>query len=212
MWRGNLCVLASDSLTRCLVLGHGPCPIGVGENRGLTLESASGSIMPVVASKAEKGRWLRIGEVAAQSGLSVDALRYYERLGLLPRAARTPSGYRLYEAGVVERIGFIKRAQRFGFTLEEIRQMVSLQTADPRTCARVLEMIEHKLDDLDRHYEEIRRLRRELSVYKTACKRAVASGHACPVIEDFVRPRGVIRDTGKKRSRKDSTRRDRGEP
>ncbi len=64
---------------------------------------------------------LKIGEVAAQTGLSVDALRYYERLGLLPRAARTPSGYRLYDRRVIERVDFIKRAHRVGFTLEEIR-------------------------------------------------------------------------------------------
>lgn len=156
----------------------------------------------------EEGDRLRIGEVAARSGLSRDALRYYERLGLLPKPLRTSSGYRLYGTRVVDRLRFIKRAQSFGFTLDQIRQMLTLDTADPRTCSQVMKMIERKLEELDRHYREIRRLRRELSVYKTECERALANRQSCPVIEDFVRPRGRVRNDGKKRSRKESRRRD----
>jgi MerR family Zn(II)-responsive transcriptional regulator of zntA len=142
---------------------------------------------------------LKIGEVAAQTGLSVDALRYYERLGLLPRAARTPSGYRLYDRRVIERVDFIKRAHRVGFTLEEIRQMLSLEAADPQTCEHVLGMIEAKLRELDRRYEEIKRLRRELSAYKAECERAIARQESCPVIEDFIHPRARRRrGTGEK--------------
>jgi MerR family mercuric resistance operon transcriptional regulator len=129
---------------------------------------------------------LTIGEVAAQSGVSIDALRYYERRGLLPRPARTRSGYRLYESRIVDRLSFIKRAQSFGFTLDEIKQMLQLETASPHTCSRVLEMVEHKLEDLNRQYEEIKRLRRELTSYKAECERAIARGQYCPVIEDFV--------------------------
>lgn len=111
----------------------------------------------------EEGDRLRIGEVAARSGLSRDALRYYERLGLLPKPLRTSSGYRLYGTRVVDRLRFIKRAQSFGFTLDQIRQMLTLDTADPRTCSQVMKMIERKLEELDRQHREIRRLRRELS-------------------------------------------------
>jgi DNA-binding transcriptional MerR regulator len=129
---------------------------------------------------------LKIGEVAARSGVSIDSLRYYKRLGLLPKPARTSGGYRLYEPRAVDRVGFIKREQSFGFTLDEIKQMLQLETADPQTCSRVLQLIEHKLEDLNRQHEEMRRLRRELSAYKSECERAIASRHSCPVIEDFV--------------------------
>jgi DNA-binding transcriptional MerR regulator len=131
---------------------------------------------------------LKIGEVAARSGVSIDTLRYYERLGLLPKPVRTSSGYRLYEARMVDRLAFIKRAQSFGFRLDEIKQMLHLETADPQTCSRVLEMIEHKLEVINHQYEEIKRLRRELSAYKTECERALANRQCCPVIEDFVQP------------------------
>ncbi|GBC76553.1 Mercuric resistance operon regulatory protein [bacterium HR08] len=131
---------------------------------------------------------LKIGQVAAECGVSVDTLRYYERLGLVPKPVRTASGYRLYDRRILERLSFIKRAQSFGFTLEEIKQLLQLPTAEPRTCAEVLQVIEHKLDDLDRRYEEIKRLRRELAAYKAECERALAGRKSCPVIEDFLHP------------------------
>ncbi|HXF05253.1 MAG TPA: MerR family DNA-binding protein [Blastocatellia bacterium] len=128
----------------------------------------------------EEGNRLRIGEVAARSGLSRDTIRYYERLGLLPRPMRTLSGYRLYETRVVERLGFIKRAQSFGFTLDQVKQLLSLDRADPQTCSQVIKMIEGKLEELGRRYQEIQRLRRELSVYKTECERAIANVNPAP--------------------------------
>ena len=146
---------------------------------------------------------LKIGQVATQGGVSVDTLRYYERLGLLPKPVRTSGGYRLYGAQIVDRLAFIKRAQSFGFTLDEIKQMLSLETASSQSCGRVLEMIEDKLDHLNHQYEQIKRLRTELSMYKAECERAVANGQCCPVIEDFVRspPRknGLRGKTGKPR-------------
>jgi len=150
-----------------------------------------------VRAKTDEATRLRIAEVAAGSGLSIDTLRYYERLGLVPQPARTGSGYRLYEARIVDRLAFIKRAQRFGFTLDEIKQMLSLETADPQTCSRVLQMIEHKRDDLNRQYEEIKRLRRELLTYEHECERAIAHRQCCPVIEDFVQPPRPIRKGGR---------------
>ena len=153
--------------------------------------------MLVRSNRVERAS-LKIGEVAARSGVSIDTLRYYERLGLLPKPARTSSGYRLYEARMVDRLAFIKRAQSFGFTLDEIKQMLQLETADPQTCSRVLEMIEHKLEDLNHQYEEIKRLRHELSAYKAECERAIARRQSCPVIEDFIHtPRRIGTGRGK---------------
>jgi MerR family mercuric resistance operon transcriptional regulator len=129
---------------------------------------------------------LKIGEVAARSGVGIDTLRYYERLGLLPRAARTRSGYRVYDPKMIDRIAFIKRAKSFGFTLDEICDLVRLETADPDACSRVLRVIEQKFNDLNRRYGEIKRLRRELAAYKATCERAIANNKSCPVIEDFL--------------------------
>jgi hypothetical protein len=80
--------------------------------------------------------------------------------------------------------------------------MLQLKTADPHTCSRVLEMIGHKLEDLNRQYEEIKRLRHELSAYKLECEHATSNRQYCPVIEDFIRPRRRTGHGGSKRGRK----------
>ena len=80
-------------------------------------------------------RPLRIGELAAASGLTRDALRYYERQGLLPRSRRTSGGFREYDGGAVDRVRFIKQAQAHGLTLREIRDLVSHQSDAGRTRA-----------------------------------------------------------------------------
>src|SRR5258707_12948476 len=72
-------------------------------------------------------RPFRIGELSTKSGLSRDALRYYERLGLMPRARRTSGGFRLYPPGTLDRIRFIKQAQLHGLTLREIRELLGFQ-------------------------------------------------------------------------------------
>ena len=70
----------------------------------------------------EKGS-LQIGEIAALADVSVDTVRYYEKLKLLPTAARTNSGYRVFSVETADRIRFIKQAQEMGFTLDEIKQL-----------------------------------------------------------------------------------------
>ncbi len=137
---------------------------------------------------------LRIGEVAARSGVGIDTFRYDERLGLSPRAVHTRSGYRVYDPNAIDRIAFIKRAKSFGFALNEICDLVRAETADPETCFTVLRVIERKLGDLNRRHAEIKRLRRELAVYKATGERAIADDKARPVIEDFLQ--GSYQRTG----------------
>jgi MerR family transcriptional regulator, copper efflux regulator len=69
---------------------------------------------------------LTIGKAARQAGMGIDTVRYYERAGLLPAAPRTPAGYRLYTGQDVERLHFIRRAKRLGFSLEEIAELLRL--------------------------------------------------------------------------------------
>ena len=79
---------------------------------------------------------LTVSKLAERAGASPDILRYYEHIGLLPEADRSPSGYRLYDDSMAELVGFIKRAQRFGLRLEEIR-FGSSSTCASAGCARV---------------------------------------------------------------------------
>jgi DNA-binding transcriptional MerR regulator len=148
------------------------------------------------------GAALRIGEVARRSGIGVEALRFYERRGLLGRPSRTESNYRVYGESVLERLDFIRRAQAVGFTLDEIGEILA-ESADGRSpCRHVRELARRKLEELDRRLAEMRRHRADLA--RTLAEwdeRGEAEGHVCGLIEHSTLEapaRGpVARKTGK---------------
>jgi len=133
-----------------------------------------------------------IGELAARTGVSRDTLRYYERLGLLPRAPRTSGGFRLYSPETVDRLRFIQRAQSMGFTLEEIRELVTFDgQGGIKRCQRVRDLLATKLQELDARLSELRAFRRTLRESLELCDRSLAQ-HAngeCPVVEPLHAPR-----------------------
>lgn len=127
---------------------------------------------------------LKIGEVAKLSGVGVEALRFYERNGLLGRPARTESGYRVYGAEVLERLSFIKRAQVLGFSLKEIKHVIDEKHAGGSPCAGVREVVRRRLRELDERMAEMRRYRRELAAALAEWDETGESeGHVCGLIE-----------------------------
>ena len=98
---------------------------------------------------------LTIGRVADQAGVSVDTIRYYERLGLLPKPARTPAGYRTYSPAVINRLALVRNAQRFGFPLRAIAGFLHVRESGGKPChdvraaaARMLEAVDRQIADL----------------------------------------------------------------
>jgi len=105
---------------------------------------------------------VRIGQVAAEAGMTTKALRYYERVGLLPEADRTASGYRDYPDTVLDRLRFIRAAQAVGLTLGEIKGVIGFREQGNPPCTHVLGLIEGRAAGLDRRIEELAQLRDEL--------------------------------------------------
>jgi DNA-binding transcriptional MerR regulator len=131
-------------------------------------------------------RALRIGELAVVSGLTRDALRYYERQGLLPRSRRTSGGFREYDGAAVDRVRFIKQAQAHGLTLREIRDLVSHQADAGRTrCHQVRDLLAGKLEQLEARRNELDVFCKTLHEYLEMCNRALEAPTAteCPVVE-----------------------------
>lgn len=127
---------------------------------------------------------LKIGEVARQSGIGIEALRFYERGGLLGRPGRTQSGYRVYDAGVLQRLDFIKRAQVLGFSLAEIKRIIADKQAGRSPCREVREIVRHRLEELDDRVKEMRRYRRKLGVALSQWEETgELDGHVCGLIE-----------------------------
>jgi DNA-binding transcriptional MerR regulator len=131
---------------------------------------------------------LRIGEVAASSGLSVDALRYYERVGLLQRQARTAGGFRAYGPDTIERLSFIRQAQMLGLRLKDVRELLSA-TGHPgrRGCEEVRSLLISRLTDVEKQLTELKAFRRTLRAALEHCDSALtaASVVECPVVQSL---------------------------
>lgn len=132
----------------------------------------------------EVRRQPKIGEVAKLSGIGVEALRFYEKSGLLGRPSRTQSGYRVYDSGVLQRLDFIKRSQILGFSLDEIKRIIADKEAGKSPCREVREILRRRLDELDERLKEMRRHRRELgAAFKNWEETGELDGHICGLIE-----------------------------
>ncbi|MBI3021675.1 MAG: MerR family DNA-binding protein [Candidatus Omnitrophica bacterium] len=114
---------------------------------------------------------LFIRDVAKQSGFSTHAIRFYEKQGLLDRTPRTTSGYRVFEPQALARLAFIRKAQRLGFSLEEIRDIFVLSQRG-RPCPHVRQLATQKLAELDRRIQESLMMQRELHRLVRDWKRA----------------------------------------
>jgi MerR family copper efflux transcriptional regulator len=98
---------------------------------------------------------MTVGTLARQAGVKIDTIRYYERHGLLPKASRTNSGYRVFTHVSVDRLKFIKEAQALGFTLNEVKQLLALRISPGMTCNDVRERAEAKLADIQYKVEVV---------------------------------------------------------
>lgn len=136
----------------------------------------------------------RIGEVAGLAGVSVAAVRYYERIGLLPHPPRTDSGRRRFTSTAVERIQFVKQAQRNGLALSDIRELVGLQAErNDRRCRQVRQLLERKIADIDKRRAELDAFRRTLQAYADGCAQSLrrAADPDCPVIDEIASGAGA---------------------
>lgn len=127
---------------------------------------------------------MRIGEAADAVGINPKTIRYYEDIGLLPDPERTPSGYRDYGTADVDRLVFVKTAQRLGFTLAEVGEILAFRERGQRPCTYVLGVLERQVGDLDRRISELQGLRAELVALKAQsdCLPPHDSGY-CTVID-----------------------------
>lgn len=106
---------------------------------------------------------MRSGELAKLAGVSTDTLRHYERVGVLPRAARSPAGYRLYTEEAAERVRLVRRAIVMGFRIEELARILRVRERGGAPCRQVHALAVEKLAALDRQIAELTALREELS-------------------------------------------------
>jgi DNA-binding transcriptional MerR regulator len=120
---------------------------------------------------------MRIGQLAAQTGVTVQTIRFYERRGLLKKTERLASGYRCYSADAIKQIRFIKRSQELGYTLVEIAHLLQLQQMRPHNTAQARAIVENKIRNIEDKIRNLEKMRDELITIARAC----GCGQAQPV-------------------------------
>lgn len=133
---------------------------------------------------------MKIGQAAGEAGVNIQTLRYYERRGLLTGVGRRRSGYREYDANVVEVVRFIRNAQELGFALAEIGELMDLRARRDRSQLEVRALASAKITEIDRRITQLESIREELSQLVDACVSADASQEC--VILDGIDCRSVV--------------------
>lgn len=132
---------------------------------------------------------LQIGDVVQRTGLTADAIRFYEKQFLLAKPPRSPGGFRLYDATHIECLHFIVQAQFLGFALQEIRELLLLRGSGPEACSHVRDLLSCKIKVVKKKITELRTIERQLKGALKLCEEAIAVActEHCPVIESLDR-------------------------
>ena len=127
------------------------------------------------------GRRLKRAELSKVTGCHLETVRYYEKTGMMPDPRRSKTGYRLYDETHVSRLRFILRARELGFSIEDIRGLLTLIDGQLQTCSEVKQRTESHLADVRTKIDDQKRIEQVLA--ETAAQCSVADVPECPVLE-----------------------------
>jgi len=169
---GGRAVIAGAAGRRRVDMGRGGEGFSVAhgaiENPEVAVESSP---------SANKGKPMRIGDLATATGTAVETIRFYEREGLIPAARRADNNYRVYSAAHAERLAFIRHCRNLDMTLDEVRSLLRLRDAPSQDCGEVNALLDAHIGHVAQRVRELRALEKELKALRARC----AAPHA---IED----------------------------
>lgn len=126
-----------------------------------------------------------IGSLSKRTGCNIETIRYYEKAGLLPAPARSAGGHRQYERDHLKRLTFIRRSRELGFTLDEVRGLLSLVDRGDYTCGEVLQLTTAHLNEVRKKIQDLRRLEKSLKDIIAQCQGGTVP--ECPIIDTLFR-------------------------
>ena len=145
------------------------------------------------------GEGIYIGKVARAAGLTPQAIRFYERLGLIERARRTSSGYRICSPTTLERVQFINQAQSLGLSLKEIQEVLRLKYSAQSPCKCVRELLKQKLNRLKKQIVAMEKVREEIERCLRASRSSSRLPHSASVICPMIQMKGARKPRGPRR-------------
>ena len=137
-----------------------------------------------MAVKESSTQTYKISNIAEQTELSADTLRYYEKIGLLKKVSRASSGVRLYSDQDLSRLRFIQRAKTMNFSLDEIAKLLQMRENPGRAKKSVRQLTQDKLVEVEMHLKSLTTLQKELTLLINLC---TGSREGCPIIDDINR-------------------------
>lgn len=126
---------------------------------------------------------IQIGELSRRTGCHIETIRYYERIGLMPAPPRR-GRYRSYGGDEVARLGFVRRARELGFTLDEVRALLSLAAGGQASCAEVRDLATSHLEDVRARIADLKRMERVLEQSVRACD--AGNNPSCPLLQTLL--------------------------
>ena len=133
------------------------------------------------AARADLG----IGALSQATGVNIETIRYYERIGILPAPPRSSGGHRLYDVGHVKRLAFVRRTRELGFSLQEVRELLGLVDGGEVTCDQVKALTLGHLADVRQRIADLRRMERVLGDMAATCDGGAVP--ECPIVEALFR-------------------------
>ncbi len=130
-------------------------------------------------------RTMRIGALSRRTGVHIETIRYYERIGIMPEPGRSAGGSRLYDRAQLKRLGFVRRSRELGFSLDDIRRLLDLADGG-RPCGEVKAITDNHLAGIRTRIRDLQRLEQTLATISSRCSTGEAP--ECPVIEALFPP------------------------
>lgn len=124
-----------------------------------------------------------IGDMSRKTGVNIETVRYYERIGIMPEPDRTEGGNRQYNHDQLKRLHFVKSSRELGFNLEEVRALLKLVDRKDFTCGEVHKMTVGHLSSVKRKLADLRRLEKALKVMASECSQGEVPD--CPIIDEL---------------------------
>lgn len=125
---------------------------------------------------------MKIGAVAKQAGISVEAVRFYEKQGLINTPSRNDSGYRVYSPDIINQLLFVTRAKELGFSLKEIKELLILRDSPGITCAEIKNQTENKIADIERKITDLKIIKSFLDKLVKSCP-GKGTIKKCPILK-----------------------------
>ena len=135
-----------------------------------------------------------IGQLSKASGVGIETIRYYERIGMMPKVPRGPGGFRQYDEALLRRLSFIRKGKELGFTQKEVRGLLALVDEHSYTCGEVQEITQAHLHGVQAKVRDLRRLEGVLTNMVNQC--AGGDVPSCPIVDTLFNPSRHADDVG----------------